>query len=41
MTDPDARPEPPLTGGGRAIVTGFLDHHRATLEWRCSGLTGE
>jgi len=26
-------------GGEKAMLEGFLDFHRATLEWKCSGLT--
>ncbi len=37
----DERPEPSPTGDERAILTGFLDFHRATLEWKCAGLTAE
>jgi uncharacterized damage-inducible protein DinB len=35
----DPRPEPPQTGDERATLTGFLDYHRATLEWKCAGLS--
>ncbi|MFR9722586.1 DinB family protein [Streptomyces sp. MS19] len=35
------RPDPPLTGDERATLRGFLDHHRATLAWKCDGLTDE
>jgi hypothetical protein len=35
------RPEPPLTGDERATLAGFLDYQRATLEWKCDGLTPE
>jgi uncharacterized damage-inducible protein DinB len=35
------RPEPPLTADERATLVGFLDYHRATLEWKCDGLTPE
>jgi uncharacterized damage-inducible protein DinB len=35
------RPDPPDLAGERATLTGFLDFQRATLEWKCSGLTGE
>ena len=40
MTDLDehGRPEPPLAGDETATLLGFLDHHRATLAWRCAGL---
>jgi uncharacterized damage-inducible protein DinB len=37
----DERPEPPLHGDERATLTGFLDFQRATLAWKCSGLTDE
>jgi uncharacterized damage-inducible protein DinB len=40
MTDVDehGRPEPPIAGDERDTLIGFLDYHRATLEWKCSGL---
>jgi uncharacterized damage-inducible protein DinB len=42
MTDADVdehgRPEPPLTADETATLLGFLDFHRATLAWKCSGL---
>ncbi|MGO9784378.1 MAG: DUF664 domain-containing protein [Streptosporangiaceae bacterium] len=39
---PDAsRADEPLTGDERATLEGLLDWHRATLLWKCSGLTGE
>ena len=44
MTDtvPTAdRTDPPLAAGERATLDGFLDYHRATLAWKCAGLTGE
>lgn len=41
MTTPDDRPEPPFTGDERAILDGFLEFHRATLEMKCAGLTPE
>ena len=34
------RPEPPLSGEERAMVTVWLDYQRATLEWKCEGLDG-
>ena len=34
----DARPEPPGAGDETATLLGFLDHHRATLAWKCNGL---
>jgi uncharacterized damage-inducible protein DinB len=39
MTPPDTRTEPPLTGDEATLLTGFLDFHRQTLEWKCAGLT--
>jgi uncharacterized damage-inducible protein DinB len=39
MTDAEGRPVPPQTGDERATLAGFLDFHRATLEWKCTGLT--
>ncbi len=41
MTVPDDRPAPPLTGGEREMLRGFLDFHRATLALKCEGLTDE
>lgn len=40
MTELDVRgrPTPPLLGDETATLLGFLDHQRATLEWKCSGL---
>ena len=35
------RTEPPYAGDERAILGGFLDFHRDTLEWKCAGLTPE
>lgn len=35
------RPEPSLTGDERELLTGFLDWHRATLAWKCAGLSTE
>jgi hypothetical protein len=32
------RPEPPPTGDERAVLTGFLDWHRATFEAKCTGV---
>ena len=37
----DERPEPPYAGDERAMLTGFLDYQRATLEWKCDGLSDE
>ncbi|WP_456599445.1 DinB family protein [Blastococcus sp. SYSU DS0616] len=41
MAPPDHRTEPPLTGGEATLLTGFLEFHRQTLEWKCAGLTPE
>src|ERR1700738_4586358 len=37
----DQRREPPPVGDERTLLTGFLDYHRDTLLWTCSGLTDE
>lgn len=37
--DPAQRIDPPPEGDERATLTGFLDYQRATLEWKCAGLT--
>jgi uncharacterized damage-inducible protein DinB len=39
VIDEQGRPEPPAAGDERATLTGFLDFHRATLQWKCAGLT--
>ncbi len=36
-----SRADEPLTGDERATLEGLLDWQRATLLWKCSGLTGE
>jgi uncharacterized damage-inducible protein DinB len=36
--DEHGRPEPPAAAGEVATLLGFLDHQRATLAWKCSGL---
>lgn len=41
MNVPDERPAPPLTGGEREMLRGFLDFHRATLALKCEGLSDE
>ena len=33
------RAEPALRAGEREMLTGWLDYHRATLAWKCEGLT--
>jgi uncharacterized damage-inducible protein DinB len=35
------RPDPPSTGDERVMMRTFLDFHRATLEWKCDGLSDE
>jgi uncharacterized damage-inducible protein DinB len=41
-TAPDVeRPDGPLAAGERAMLQAFLDWHRATLLYKCAGLTGE
>lgn len=37
----DDRPGPPLRGGERETLRGFLDYHRATLAMKCEGLSDE
>jgi uncharacterized damage-inducible protein DinB len=41
MADEYGRPEPPYEGGEVATLLGFLDYQRATLEWKCRGLSDE
>ena len=41
MVDEYGRPEPPREGGEVATLLGFLDYQRATLEWKCRGLSDE
>ncbi|MDQ2811602.1 MAG: DinB family protein [Actinomycetota bacterium] len=41
MVDEYGRPEPPRDGGEVATLLGFLDYQRATLEWKCQGLSDE
>jgi len=40
-TDEYGRPEPPLDGDEIETLLGFLDYQRATLEWKCRGLTDD
>ncbi|WP_327255080.1 DinB family protein [Streptomyces sp. NBC_01244] len=35
------RVAPPLAGGERETLRAYLDFHRATLAWKCEGLTDE
>jgi len=39
--DEQGRPEPPLAADEVETLLGFLDYQRATLEWKCRGLTDE
>jgi uncharacterized damage-inducible protein DinB len=41
VIDEHGRPEPPLEGDETATLLGFLDWQRATLEWKCRGLSDE
>jgi hypothetical protein len=35
----DVRPKVPYVSGEREMLDGWLDFHRATLLWKCAGLT--
>ncbi len=35
------RPDPPMTGSERDALRGWLDFHRATLAWKCDGLSDD
>src|SRR5215469_2260476 len=35
------RTDPPNVAEERSALQGWLDYHRQTLRWKCSGLTGE
>ncbi|EID55671.1 Protein of unknown function (DUF664) [Saccharomonospora xinjiangensis XJ-54] len=37
----DTRPEPPYAGSERETLNGFLDFLRATIRWKCHGLSDE
>lgn len=37
----DERAEPSAVAGEREMLEGWLDYHRATLEWKCEGLSAE
>src|SRR3984957_13606333 len=39
--DEHGRPWPPFDGDEVATLLGFLDYQRATLEWKCRGLSDE
>ena len=34
------RPEPPITGDERSMLTVWLEYHRGTLLWKCDSLPG-
>src|SRR5947209_19398739 len=38
---PEGREEPATDAGELDMLTGWLDYHRATLQWKCSGLSDE
>ena len=38
---PVTRTHEPVTAGERETLDGLLEWHRATLVWKCAGLTGE
>lgn len=38
---PTVRPDPPMVGSEKESLFGWLDYHRATLAWKCDGLTDE
>lgn len=40
-SDGSHRTEPSTTAGERDMLDGWLDYHRETLAWKCSGLTEE
>ena len=35
------RTDPPNVANERTALQGWLDFHRATLQWKCAGLTGD
>jgi hypothetical protein len=37
--DLNGRPDPPTEAGEKETLIGFLDFQRATLRWKCEGLT--
>ena len=39
MSEAMARTDPPFVGHERDLLTAFLDYHRATLMWKCDGLS--
>jgi len=41
VTPPDTRPHKPKIADEHTMLEAFLDRHRATLLWKCAGLTDE
>jgi uncharacterized damage-inducible protein DinB len=41
QTPPSDRSEPPFVADERTTLDGWLDYHRATLLWKCDGLTDD
>jgi uncharacterized damage-inducible protein DinB len=41
ITDEQGRPMPPQEAGETATLLGFLEYQRATLEWKCRGLSDD
>jgi hypothetical protein len=41
VTPPDTRPQVPEIADEHTMLEGFLDFHRATLRWKCAGLTDD
>src|SRR5689334_6303396 len=39
--DLNGRPDPPTEAGEKETLVAFLDFQRATLRWKCEGLTPE
>jgi hypothetical protein len=39
--EPTQRVDPPSVADERTMLEAFLDFHRETLRWKCSGLTGD
>jgi uncharacterized damage-inducible protein DinB len=39
VTDEQGRPEPPFQAGEVETLFGFLDFQRATMQWKCAGLS--
>jgi uncharacterized damage-inducible protein DinB len=41
QTPPPGRCEPPFVADERTTLDGWLDYHRATLVWKCEGLSDD